>query len=215
MLQSKLSKNQKSLTLSREKMQQLIEDYWTANKSNRHKAFPQFWKNVNHTLKRYNCNCSGRHSCELRKLDHTTRPHCITTKTLLWGWRYGCFTSLTSQEWYSRYQEDQVFGAKHDFFKQDLSGKNTYINPPFNTFEDKHNLIEKSNLKSIWIPAIESPNKSVLIAIFEGEIGQIRLRQGNRAFWKLSHSRRVPFLLLHPNTITFITIFSLDTLPKK
>jgi hypothetical protein len=50
MLQSKLSKNQKSLTLSSEKMQQLVEEYWAANKKNRHKAFPQFWKNVNHIL---------------------------------------------------------------------------------------------------------------------------------------------------------------------
>src|SRR6202044_2547021 len=31
-LQKKLSKNQKSLTLSGEKMQQLVEDYWKANK---------------------------------------------------------------------------------------------------------------------------------------------------------------------------------------
>src|ERR1044072_2796716 len=59
-------KNQKHSTLSREKMQQLVENYWTANKSNRHKAFPQFWKSVSHILKRYNFNCNGRHSYELR-----------------------------------------------------------------------------------------------------------------------------------------------------
>jgi len=35
------------------------------------------------------------------------------------------------------------FGAKHDFFEQDLRGKNTYINPPFNTFDGGQNLIEK------------------------------------------------------------------------
>ena len=76
MLQSKLPKNQKSLTLSSEKMQQLVEEYWTANKKNRHKAFPQFWKKVNHILKRYNCNCKGRHSCELRNC-WTTPPSLI------------------------------------------------------------------------------------------------------------------------------------------
>src|ERR1041385_5660219 len=80
MLQSKLSKNKKSLTLSGEKMQQLIEDYWKANQSNRHKAFPQFWKNVNHILKRYNCNCNGRHSCELRNC-WTTPPSLIDRKS--------------------------------------------------------------------------------------------------------------------------------------
>ena len=37
-LHKKLSKNEKSLTLSAEKMQQLIEDYWRAHKTNRHKA---------------------------------------------------------------------------------------------------------------------------------------------------------------------------------
>ena len=41
------------------------------------------------------------------------------------------------QEWYSRYQEDQAFGAKHDFFKQDLRGKNIFINPPFRDIDRK------------------------------------------------------------------------------
>ena len=54
MLQKKLSKNKEPLTLSGEKMQQLIEDYWTANKNKRNKAFPHFWKNVNQILRRYN-----------------------------------------------------------------------------------------------------------------------------------------------------------------
>jgi hypothetical protein len=52
MLQKKLSKNQKSLTLSNEKMQQMVEDYWTTNKSNRHKSFPHFWKGINRVLKK-------------------------------------------------------------------------------------------------------------------------------------------------------------------
>ena len=78
------------------------------------------------------------------------------------------------QEWYSRYQEDQVFGAKHDFFKQDLSGKNTYINPPFNTFEDKHNLIEKVISKISESLQSNLPTRAILlIPIFEGEIGQL------------------------------------------
>src|ERR1044072_2557400 len=47
-----------------------------SHKSNRHKAFPQFWKSVNHILKRYNCNCNGRHSCELRNC-WTTPPSLI------------------------------------------------------------------------------------------------------------------------------------------
>ena len=76
MLQKKLSKNHKSLRLSGEKMQQLIEDYWTTNKNNRHKTFPQFWKSVNQVLRRYKCNCNHRHSCELRNC-WTTPPSLI------------------------------------------------------------------------------------------------------------------------------------------
>src|SRR5271170_3123503 len=58
--------NKKPLMLSGEKMQQLIEDYWIANKNNRHKAFPHFWRNINRVLRRYNCSCNSRHSCELK-----------------------------------------------------------------------------------------------------------------------------------------------------
>jgi len=31
----------------------------------------------------------------------------------------------------SPWEEDRLFGAEHDVFKLDLSGTNTYINPPF------------------------------------------------------------------------------------
>ena len=94
-----------------------------------------------------NCSCNGRHSCELRNC-WTTPPSLIALlqkhfSLEVEGMGDVLHHSCHLQEWYSRYQEDQVFGAKHDFFKQDLSGKNTYINPPFNTFEDNQNLIEK------------------------------------------------------------------------
>src|SRR3569623_218616 len=97
-------------------------------KSKTGKAFPHFWKSVNHILRRYNCNCKGRHTCELRNC-WTTPPSYIALlqKHFLLSRRD------PSLIWNSKYQEDQAFGgAKHDFFKQDLSGKNTYINPPFN-----------------------------------------------------------------------------------
>ena len=133
MLQGKLAKNKKTLKLSGEKMQQIVDDYWTANKLNRHKTFPRFWKSVNHILKRYNCNCKGRHSCELRNC-WTTPPSLIALlqkhfSLEVEGMGDVLHHSRHLQEWYSRYQEDQIFGAKHDFFKQDLSGKNIYINP--------------------------------------------------------------------------------------
>src|SRR5271163_4415481 len=91
MLQKKLAKNKKPLTLSGEKMQQLIEDYWTANKNNRHKAFPHFWRNINRVLRRYNCSCNSRYSCELKNC-WATPPSLIallqSTSVLKWKvWR--------------------------------------------------------------------------------------------------------------------------------
>jgi len=144
MLQKKLSKNQKSLTLSNEKMQQLIEDYWAANKNNRHKRFPHFWRSVNQVLRRYRCNCSQKHSCEL----WSTPPSLIALlqkhfSLEVEGMADALHHSCHLKEWYSLYQEDQIFGAKHDFFKQEIKGKNVYVNPPFNTFEGNQNLIEK------------------------------------------------------------------------
>jgi hypothetical protein len=186
MLQSKLSKNQKPFTLSGEKMQQLVEDYWAANKRNRHKAFPKFWKSVNHILKRYNCNCNGRHSCELRNC-WTTPPSLIALlqkhfSLEVEGMGDVLHHSCQLKEWYSRYQEDQVFGAKHDFFKQDLSGKNIYVNPPFNTFEDRQNLIEKVISKISDSLRSNLPTRAVLlIPIFEGKIGQLYETQARKS----------------------------------
>src|ERR1043165_5734277 len=78
------------------------------------------------------------------------------------------------QEWYSRYQEDQAFGAKHDFFKQNLRGKNIFINSPFNTFEDKQNLIEKIISKISDSLRSDLPTRVILlIPIFECKIGQL------------------------------------------
>jgi hypothetical protein len=146
-LHKKLSKNEKSLTLSAEKMQQLIEDYWRAHKTNRHKAFPHFWKKINHILKRYQCQCKGRHTCELRNC-WTTPPSLIALLQTHFSLEVEAMAdalhhSVYLQEWYSPYQEDIFFGGKHDFFEQKLEGKNCYINPPFNTFIGNQNLIEK------------------------------------------------------------------------
>ena len=119
MLQSKLSKNQRSLTLSEEKMQQLVEDYWKANKNNRHKAFPQFWKSVNHILKRYKCDCKGRHACELRNC-WTTPPSLIALlqKHFLLeveGMGDALHHSCHLQEWYSRSGRPSIW-CKARFF---------------------------------------------------------------------------------------------------
>ena len=185
-------------------MKQLVEDYWTANKSNRHKAFPQFWKSVNHILKRYNCNCNGRHSCELRNC-WTTPPSLIVLlqkhfSLEVEGMGDVLHHSCHLKEWYSKYQEDQVFGAKHDFFKQNLSGKNIYVNPPFNTFDDKQNLIEKVISKIADSLRSNLPTRVVLlIPIFEGKTGQLYETQArNSRFLEIATFPKGSFSFVAP-----------------
>ena len=101
------------------------------------------------------------------------------------------------QEWYSKYQEDQVFGAKHDFFKQDLSGKNTYINPPFNTFKDGKNLIEQVITKIADSLRSNLPTRVVLIPIFEGDIGKLDENQAhNKRFLEIGTFPQALLLLI-------------------
>jgi hypothetical protein len=95
--------------------------------------------------------------------------------------------SSNLKEWFSLYPEDKVFGAKHDFFKQDLTGKNTYVNPPFNTFENKQNLIEKVIKKVSDSLRSNLPTKEWFYLspfLMEKWAISMRLRQENRAFWK-------------------------------
>ena len=168
-LQKKLSNNSRTLTLSNEKMQQLVEDYWAANEANRHKAFPHFWKCVNKVLRRYNCKCTRRHFCELRNC-WTTPPSLVALlqkhfSLEVEGMGDALHHSTYLNEWYSLYPEDTVFGAKHDFFKQDLRGKNTYVNPPFNTFEGKQNLIERVLEKILDSLRSDLPTRVILLEI--------------------------------------------------
>src|SRR5580692_7129731 len=91
--------------------------------------------------------------------------------------------SSNLKEWFSLYPEDKVFGAKPDFFKQDLTGKNTYVNPPFNTFENKQNLIEKVIEKvSDSLRQIFQQEWFYLCPFLMGHLYETQAR--NRAFWK-------------------------------
>src|SRR5271170_5556599 len=102
-------------------------------------AFPHFYQCASQALTRYNCNCNGRHCCELRNC-WTTPPSLIA---LLQRHLYIEVEGMADvfrhsdhlKEWYSPYRGDVSFGAKYDFFTQELAGRNTYINPPFNTYQ--------------------------------------------------------------------------------
>jgi hypothetical protein len=45
--------------------------------------------------------------------------------------------------WISGYKSDKSFGALFDIFTQSLSGKNSYINPPFNNLSTNENAISR------------------------------------------------------------------------
>ena len=185
-LQRKLSAKRKSLTLSGEKMQQLVEDYWAANKNNRHKAFPHFYQCVSQALTRYNCNCNGRHCCELRNC-WTTPPSLIALLQRhlyieVEGMADVLHHSNHLKEWYSPYRGDVSFGAKYDFFTQELAGRNTYINPPFNTYQGSQNLIEKVIEKVFDSLRSSQPTRVVLlIPIFEGKQGHLYETQAKKS----------------------------------
>ena len=187
MLQSKLSTNkQRNLTLSGEKISQLTHDYWHANRLNRHRSFPHFWKCVNKALTRYNCKCQGRHRCELRNC-WATPPSLITLLQKLFsleveGMGDVLHHSRDLKEWYSPYESDVPFGAKHDFFKQSLEGKNTYINPPFNTYEGKENLIEKVIKKIADSLQSDKPTRVILLVpVFQGQHGHLYETQAKKS----------------------------------
>ena len=95
---------------------------------------------------------------------------------------------------------NQVFGAKHDFFKQNLSGKNIYVNPPFNTFEDKQNLIEKVISKIADSLRSNLPTRVVLlIPIFEGKTGQLYETQArNSRFLEIATFPKGSFSFVAP-----------------
>src|ERR1700722_16011750 len=102
--------------------------------------------------------------------------------------------------WYSLYQEDTTFGAKHDFFQQELTGKNTYINPPFNTFEGNQNLIEKVIAKVSDSLRSNLPTRVILlIPIFEGEIGHLYETQArNSRFLEIATFPKGSFSFVAP-----------------
>ena len=76
----------------------------------------------------------------------------------------------------------QSVWAEHDLFKQDLRGRNTYINPPFNTFEGNKNLIEKVIEKVLDSLRSDLPTRIILlIPTFQGQIGRLYETQAKKS----------------------------------
>ena len=84
--------------------------------------------------------------------------------------------------WISAYKSDTSFGALYDVFAQSLSGKNTYINPPFNNLGTQENAISRIIDKVANDLKTEKPTRAVLlIPIFEGKDGHRYETQARKA----------------------------------
>src|SRR3978361_2306569 len=74
--------------------------------------------------------------------------------------------------WISAYKSDKSFGALFDVFTQPLSGRNTYIKPPFNNLGTQENAISRIIEKIAADLKANKPTREVLlIPIFEGMDG--------------------------------------------
>src|SRR6202045_1623993 len=72
------------------------------------------------------------------------------------------------------YKSDKSFGALFDIFTQPLSGRNTYINPPFNNLGTQENAISRIIKKIAEDLKADKPTRTVLlIPIFEGMDGHV------------------------------------------
>ena len=84
--------------------------------------------------------------------------------------------------WISAYKSDKSFGALFDVFSQSLSGRNTYINPPFNNLGTQENAISRIIKKIADDLKADKPTRAVLlIPIFEGMDGHRYETQARKA----------------------------------
>ena len=175
-----------TLRLTESKVRQLVDDYWRANPDNRHKSLQDLRKKVLYCIKRYDCRCARRHTCQLRNCWST--PHGlleILQRHLhleVEGMSDSLHHSALFGTWISAYKSDTSFGASHDVFAQSLSGKNTYINPPFNNLGTQENAISRIIDKIAADLKAEKPTRAVLlIPIFEGKDGHRYETQARKA----------------------------------
>ena len=76
----------------------------------------------------------------------------------------------------------QSIWSKTRVLQTRLDGENTYVNPPFNTFENKQNLIEKVIKKVSDSLRSNLPTRVVLLVpIFDGEVGHLYEDQARKS----------------------------------
>src|SRR6201996_8970176 len=175
-----------TLRLTENKIRQLVDDYWKGNPDNRHKSLQDLRKKILYCIKRYDCKCTSRHTCQLRNCWST--PHAlleVLQKHLhleVEGMSDSLHHSTLFRTWISAYTSDKSFGALFDVFSQSLSGRNIYINPPFNNLGTQENAISRIIKKIADDLKADKPTRTVLlIPIFEGMDGHRYETQARKA----------------------------------
>jgi len=143
-LQPKLT--EQGFTITKGKLQQLITDYLKAE-SRQKKDLNHLHRHIQIVLRRTSCSCTSSHSCHL-KYSWLTPPSLVRIlKSELSlevdGMADVLHHSTHLHTWFSKLSSDCVFGAKWNFFKQTLAGKNVFICPPFEVTLNGKNLIRK------------------------------------------------------------------------
>src|SRR3984957_17786152 len=138
----------------------------TNDPDNRHKSLQDLRKNILYCIKRYDCRCGS--TCQLRNCWST--PHAlleILQKHLpleVEGMYDSLHHSTLFGTWISAYKSDKSFGALFDIFTQPLSGRNTYINPPFNNLGTQENAISRIIKKIAEDLKADKPTRAVLLS---------------------------------------------------
>ena len=178
----------RGLTITKEKLQQLINDYFESdNTRNKTKNLNHLHRHVQIALLRASCNCnSTNHQCHL-KYSWITPPSLVKIlKTELSLEVDGMADSLHHSEhlasWFSKLSSDCVFGAKWNFFEQNLEGKSIFICPPFELNLNGENIITKIIQKIITELKTDKPTRAlIVIPILEGREGHSFETQARKA----------------------------------
>lgn len=141
-------------------------------------------KQIERVLDARSCQCPPfrRHSCYLRNCWQTPAG---LIEIIQRAFHLNCEGMADSlhhnpcfRRWCSEFPQDCWFGSEHDFFKAELEGENTFVNPPFNDTPGEPNILMKVIDRCLKVILSPLPTRIVLLLpIFEGDNGDRFLRR--------------------------------------
>lgn len=139
-----------------------------------------FVSKISQLCVRYNCRCGSRHICDFRNAWSTPLN---LLNILVCHFRLqveGCADPLHLSDLLPRYvsanQEDIFFGAEHDILKINLSGTNTFINPPFSgkvgdSGHKVHIIHALLRRWSVWCKGVSPPTRGIFLIPEPNKVG--------------------------------------------